>query len=53
MRDILISFPLIAEEFAGHIQATKDQGARETTRELSPAMLENGFTVSLSSRQQR
>jgi hypothetical protein len=46
IHDVLIAFPLIAEQATEHIRATNDERAREAWREVCSQMPEKGFRLS-------
>ena len=45
VHDILIAFPLIAEETFNHIHATGDERAREAWSNICSQMSEKGFAL--------
>jgi hypothetical protein len=53
VHDILIAFPLIAEQMAAHISATNDESTKDAWRELCMQLPENGFTISQSVQRKR
>jgi hypothetical protein len=48
IHDVVVTFPLIAEQMADHISATHDEAVKDAWRELCSQLPEEGFVVSQS-----